>query len=67
MSDTFGNAWVSNDRTEMAVEVIDSTGQTEVFIMQALLGRHGPEPVITDCAVAPEALESGWTFIRVGD
>lgn len=63
----FGGIWISDDRTELAVEMVREDGATEVAIVQVwtdVLGFH--RPVASDICVQPEALERGWTYIPTG-
>lgn len=60
----FGNIWISDDRTELAVEMIHDDGTTEVAIVQVwtdVLGFN--RPIASDICVQPEVLESGWTRV----
>jgi hypothetical protein len=60
----FGGIWISDDRTELAVEMIDGDGDTSVFILQRANGSG--HPVVTDICVQPEVLDRGWTYIPTG-
>ena len=63
-SGTFGGNWVSDDRTELAVEVIDKDGTTDVAIIQVWTDVRGfNRPLATDSCVQPEVLDQGWTYI----
>jgi hypothetical protein len=60
---TFGGIWISDDRTEIAVEMIDRDGDATVAIVQVwadVIGFH--RPIATDICVNPETLDKGWTY-----
>lgn len=62
---TFGGIWISDDRTELAVEIIDDDGATEVVIMQVWRDEGDgdrAQPLVTDAYVQPEVLDRGWTY-----
>lgn len=65
MNGKFGNnIWVSADQAEIAIEVVDDLGQSEIFIVQVQPRDRGPEPQVVECAVTPEALD-GWAFTQL--
>lgn len=63
----FSNVWLSDDRTELAVEVVDGDGNAEIMIMQVWPDQAGdPRPLVTDICIQPELFASGWTHLLPG-
>jgi hypothetical protein len=63
----FGGIWISDDRTELAVEVTDQNGNTEIVTLEVCPDQEGdPRPLVNGICVQPEALERGWTYIPTG-
>jgi hypothetical protein len=59
----FGALWISDDRAELGVEMINDDGSVELFILQATPGEDTAEPVVTDICVMPEVFDTGWTCL----
>ena len=64
MSDygTFNGLWLSDDHAEVAVQLLRPDGTEEIYVIEPGPDDGSTAAYVTGCCVAPESLESGWTY-----